>query len=146
MLAVACTQDSLIPKAEPALLDPLSWSLLEPPRSRTLGQTYSGALVWTSARTSSLRLSSALWLSNPRGCTDGVCLGGRGHMFKLGLLPPASMKYQLVPFKMGYFTLKSFQSPEAPLCHASLFKLSAPDPSCHANLLTFSYNPTLMYL
>ena len=56
------------------------------------------------------------------------------------------LKYQEVPFQVGYFFLKGFQSPEANLPHANPVKHSAPDPLCHDSLLPFLYIPALMYL
>ena len=47
---------------------------------------YSGAIVWTSALTATLRLSSSLWISSPQDCIGlGQCAGGISflHVLKI---------------------------------------------------------------
>ena len=55
----------------------------------------------------------------------------------LDFLPPSFLKYQEVPFQVGSFSLKGFQSPEANLHRATPFKHSAPVPSCLDGLFCF---------
>ena len=75
----------------------------------------------------SLLSGSAVW---------GAALTGSGPDVD-GVSYPAFMKYQEVPFQVGSFTLKGFQSTVANLCHASLSKTSVPYPSRNASLLPF---------
>ena len=88
----------------------------------------SGALVWTPALKASIRLSSS-----DSAVPRAALVGGQ---MPVGSPSPAFMKYQEVPFQVGYFSLKAFQSPEAKVGHASLFKPSASGPSWHASLLS----------
>ena len=102
-------------------------SLGAAPRSRR----DSGAILWISALTATLRFSSSLWLSS---CHGGLALGLMWVVF------PSSnfWKYQNVPLQVGSFSLKDCQRPDANRCHATPFKHSAPIPSDHGSLLLFS--------
>ena len=81
---------------------PLPQHLGAAPRSRR----DSGAILWTSALTATLRFSSSLWLSS---CHGGLALGLMWVVF------PSSnfWKYQNVPLQVGYFSLKDCQRPDA---------------------------------
>ena len=121
------------PNAEPALLEPWSCTWLQKvlwcPRVDICSKSHTQAFLLSLAQQSP-------WLH--------WWGRGRGKM-QVRSPSPAFMKCQEVHFDMGYFILKLFQSPEAKLCHASLFKPSVPDPPWHASL-PFLYNPEDMYL
>lgn len=120
----------------------------------------SGCLLWILPKTPSTR-NLSLHLQ-PWSCTwvqkilwrylVDICTNSKSHVFLLSLAqqPPraslavdsmlvrfssAFLKYQQVPFQVGYFSLKDSQSLEANLPPATLFKHLAPHPSCHDNLL-----------
>ena len=101
-----------------------TWSLGTAPGARR----YSGIFVWTSSLTETLRISFSLWLRSPPGRQWLWAIGS------LDFLPPFFLKYQEVPFQVGSFSLKGFQSPEAHLCHATAFTHSAPVHSGHDSL------------
>ena len=138
VLALWSTQDTISPNAEPALLEPWSSTLLEL-QSCSWGQKGLCPPHVDICSKGTLRLSSSFWLSNLLGCTG---VGADAGEFSF----PCFHEIPRSAFEVGYYTLKGFQSPEANLHHALLFKPSASDPSCHVTLLIFLYNPALMYL
>lgn len=89
--------------------------------------------MWTAALKATLRLSSR----------QGAL--GAGQM-QVRPLSSAFMKYQQVHFEVGYFTIKSFERPQANLHHASLLKPSAPYPIMASQHSSFLYNPPLKYM
>lgn len=100
----------------------------------------SGAILWTSALIATLRFASSSWLSSPRGAALalGSALGGFSSS--------RGLKWEEVPFQVGYLPLKVFQRPEANLLLATPFKHSAPHPPSPDRFLHFLDIPALMYL
>ena len=72
---------------------------------------YSGAILWTSALTVSLRFSSSLWLSGTQCCIDLGQHAGWNSFSQFLEIPRSALP-------SDYFSLKGFQSPGQPIsCH-----------------------------
>ena len=96
---------------------------------------YTGTIVWTFTLTATLRLSS-FWLSSPMGCIGLWQYAGRISFLYFLEIPRSALTGELF----------LSQIPEANLSHATLFKHSVPDQSCHDILLPFLYIPAIIYL
>lgn len=96
---------------------------------------YTGTILWTFTLTATLRLSS-FWLSSPMGCIGLWQYAGRISFLYFLEIPRSALTGELF----------LSQIPEANLSHATLFKHSVPDQSCHDILLPFLYIPAIIYL